>query len=260
MSAPRPDNSVPSTPGAGLQSLARSLDMLDYFRAHESLGVTELARHLGVAKSTAHRMLATMCDRGFLEKDLASGRYRLGMRLYELGQAAAERSRMRQVALPLLEDLRQRTGQTVHLAIPEGGEVLYLVRLQTALGAHRLAKVGLRFPAHITGSGKAIAAFDSAVAEACRTRGFPTWTTSSIRTVGEFNRALDEVRHRGYAVNDQETINGMATVAAPVRDRTGKPRAALSLVSTSGFAQGHIDSQARLVTAAAARLARMLGC
>lgn len=249
-----------AAPGGGLQSVATSLDLLDCFEACESLGVTEVARQLGVAKSTAHRMLRTMCDRGFVEHDPETGRYSLGLRLYELGQAAADRLRIRRLAMPLLESLRQSTGDTVHLAIPQGGEVLYVARLSAGFGARRLGSVGLRFPAHTTGSGKAIAAFDESVASACRGLGFQAFTASSICAVAEFDRALDRVRQRGFAVNDQETVTGFTTVAAPVRDRrTGRPLAALSLVGPSSSVDGHIGVRARLVTSAAAGLAKDLG-
>lgn len=253
------DDPARSVPDGGLQSLATALDILDYFEVHESLGVTELARRFHVSKSTAHRMLATMYGRGFVEKDTRTGRYRLGMRLYELGQAAADRSRIRRIALPLLEDLHHRTGQMVHMAVPDGADVLYLARLHTRLGAQHLGKLGVRFPAHVTSSGKVIAAFDADVASACRARGFPPLTASSIRTVSQFDQALDEVRRRGFAVNEQEAVSGWTSVAAAVKDRAGRPRAAVSLVGPSSSATSHIGSQARLVTVAATHLARMLG-
>ncbi|NNM45602.1 IclR family transcriptional regulator [Knoellia koreensis] len=246
-------------PHGGLQSLATSLDLLDCFADAESLGVSQVARQLGVSKSSAHRMLTTMGDRGFVERDEETGRYRLGMRLYELGQAAAARSKVRRLAMPLLEDLRRRTGQTVHLAVPDGGEVVYLARLSSGAAAHQLGQVGLRFPAHTTGSGKVIAAFDPAVAAACRVQGFRSFTPSSIRSSVDFDRALVDIRRRGYAVNDQETVHGMTTVAAAVSDHTGVPRAALSLVGESRLVSGHIADEARLVTAAANKLARVLG-
>jgi DNA-binding IclR family transcriptional regulator len=147
----------------------------------------------------------------------------------------------------------------VHMAVPDGAEVLYLARLHTRLGAQRLGALGVRFPAHVTGSGKVIAAFDADVATACRARGFPALTTSSIRSASDFDRALDEVRCRGFAVNDQETVSGWTSVAAAVKDHAGKPQAAVSLVGPSNLAKRHIDSQARLVTVAATHLARMLG-
>lgn len=250
---------APSRSGGGLQSLATSLNMLQCFQTHESLGVSELARRLGVAKSTAHRMLTTMCDGGFIERDEETGQYRLGMRLYELGQAAADRSRTRRLAMPLLEDLRQRTKCTVHLGVPDGAEILYVARLQSTLGARALATVGLRFPVHVTGSGKVIAAFDPLVAEARRTAGFPTWTPSSIRNSAAFDEALALVRQRGYAVNDQETVAGMTTVAAAVRDHSGRPLAAISLVGPAEAAACHLDAQTRLVQSAAQRLSRILG-
>lgn len=96
------------------------LDVLDCFLADDELRVSEIARALGVAKSSAHRMLSTLLSRGFVEQNPGTGRYRLGLHIYELGQLSISRSRLRQAALPIMEDLRQRTGQTIHLGVADG--------------------------------------------------------------------------------------------------------------------------------------------
>ena len=103
----RPGPSVaPKHRDDALKSVANTLDVLDCFMTDDELGVSEIARSLGVAKSSAHRMLSTLAGRGFVEQNPDSGRYRLGLHLYELGQLSVSRSRLRQAALPIMEDLR----------------------------------------------------------------------------------------------------------------------------------------------------------
>src|SRR5919108_4956401 len=152
----------------GVKALLTALDLLDCFALDEELGVSEIARRLGVAKSTAHRILTTLCARGLTERNPETGRYRLGLHLYELGQIAINRVKLRQAAFPLLEELRQRTGDTIHLSVPDGAEMVYLERLQTLRGMQLVTPFGRRLPSHATSGGKVLAAFAPDLAQARR--------------------------------------------------------------------------------------------
>ncbi len=242
----------------GLRSVLRALDLLDCFITDEELGVADIARRLGVAKSTAHRLLTTLCARGFAEQNPLTGHYRLGFHLYELGQLAVSRTDLHQAALPMLEELRERTGCTVHLAVADGAEIVYLERLQTLRDVRAFNGVGRRLPVHCTGSGKVIAAFDPLVARARAAAGFTGLTNSSIRDAARFDRELAEVRRIGYAVNTDEAKHGLSSVAAPIRDHTGRARAAISLVGPTKEIVGTVERHARLARTAAGRLARTL--
>lgn len=239
----------------GLKSVVAALDVLDCFRDDEHLGVTEIGRRLGIGKSSAHRLLTSLVDRGFVQQDSQTGRYRLGLHLFELGQLAASRLGIRDRALPILQDLRRRTGCTIHLAVPTtNGNVVYIERLHGPGRSAEMATVAHSFPAHLTSSGKVIAAFDPVVAEARRNAGFPAWTSASIRDADEFDSVLDDARRLGIAINDQEVVCGMTAVGAPVRDHHGRARAAISLVATTEEVHGRVDSLGRLAIAAANQL------
>ncbi|MCC3313789.1 IclR family transcriptional regulator [Nocardia africana] len=240
----------------GLKSVVAALDLLDCFREAESLGVTDVARQLGIGKSSAHRLLTSLCDRGYAVQDPRTGRYQLGLHVYELGQLAIGRSQIRQRAMPILEDLRRRTGFTIHLAVPERANIIYVERLHAPGRFRQMANVNYCLPAHLTSSGKAIAAFNPRVAQARRLAGFPPMTTASIHDVALFDAVLDDVRRRGFAVNDEEVMTGMTAVAAPVCDRSGVAHAAISLVATADELRDRVDSPGRLVVAAATKLAR----
>jgi DNA-binding IclR family transcriptional regulator len=242
----------------GLRSVLRALDLLDCFLGEDELGVADIARRLGVAKSTAHRLLTTLCARGFAEQNPQTGHYRLGFHLYELGQLAVTRTDLHQAALPLLEELRERTGCTIHLAVPDGPEIVYLERLQTLRVMRLFTGVSRRLPAHCTSSGKVIAAFDPVVARARTAAGFTRLTSRSIQDAARFDRELATVRRTGYAVNSDEAKHGLTSVAAPVRDHTGRARAAISLVGPTAEVLGAVELHARLAGAAAHRLSRTL--
>ena len=241
----------------GLKSVATTLDLLDLFMTEDELGVTEVARYLGVAKSSAHRMLTTLVSRGFAEKDSETGRYRLGLHVHELGQLSISRNRLRRAALPLMEELRQLTGMTIHLAIADGADVVHLERLQSRQGMELLAGLPHRFPAHCSASGKALAAFDPEVAAARRRARFPSLTAASLHTQHDFDLNLHEVRRQGVAYNNGEARVGAGSVAAPVCDGSGRARAAISIVGATQVLDRSREHFARLVVTTSHRLSRL---
>lgn len=239
-----------------VQSVASALAVLECFRTDEELGVSDIARRLGVAKSTAHRLLSTLVTHGLIEQNPRTGKYLLGMHLYELGQLAMSRNHLRSVALPTLAELRRRSGLTVQLAVPDGADVIYTERLETTLGVSLMRKSGHRLPAHTTSSGKAIAAFNPAFAALRRRLGFPARTPATITTAEEFDRVLQQTRKQHGAISYDEATVGVSSCAAPLHGPSGEAIAAVSLVGpTEAFRQqgGHY---LQLVVAAGASLSR----
>ncbi|GAB2985156.1 IclR family transcriptional regulator [Amycolatopsis acidiphila] len=243
----------------GLRSVLTALDLLDCFTAEKELGVSELARRLGVAKSTAHRLLTTLCARGFIQRNTETGQYRLGLRLHELGLLAISRYDLRRAAMPLLEELRERTGNTVHLGVVVGADVIHLERLETLRGMRLFRDVARRLPVHSTACGKAIAAFDPVCASARISAGFPAFTPSTIRTAEDFERELGRVRQLNFATNHDEVRSGLTSVACPVRDHAGHAYAAISIVAPTPDAERNVGRYARLATITAAKVTHIVG-
>ncbi len=237
-----------------LQSVGSALDVLDVLAGHEEVGVSAVARELGMAKSTAHRLLTTMAARGLVEQNAETGRYRLGMRLYELGHQAMTGNRLRAVALPVLAELRRRSGLTVQLAVPDGGDVLYTERLETTLGVTLMQQTGLRLPAHTTSSGKAIAAYSPAFADARRRLGFPARTPHTLTTADEWDRVLDETRRQHGALSYDEARVGVSSCAAPLHGPAGEAIASVSLVGPTEAFRKQGPHYLQLVVAAARSL------
>ena len=244
---------------AKVQSVLAALDLLDCFAHDEELGVTQIARRLGVAKSTAHRLLSTLCARGMAEQIPGSTQYRLGLHLYELGQLAQDRVPLRHLALPMLEELRILTGQTVHLSIADGPDIVFLERLQTLRGIPLLGDRQRRMPLHSTSSGKVLAAFDPEVAQARESAGFPQMTVKTIHSAAQWAASLEAVRRAGVAVTDGENRLGLASIAAPIRDGSGRAVAAVSVAGPSEPIMSHVDRYSRVVIVTAAKLSHRIG-
>lgn len=249
---------MPDDVEGGLRSVATALDLLDCFLTDEELGVSETARRLGVAKSTAHRLLTTLCSRGLVEQSASTGKYRLGLHAYELGHLALARLQLRQRSVKLLEELREVSGWTVHLSVAAGPDVLLLERLPTLRGMRVVEEYRRRWPLHVTSSGKAICAFDPESMQRRIDAGFPRYTPDTITTERQFRAALDQTRRLGYATSHGETLPGVASVGAPVLDRQGFAIAAISITGYGVELVGDEDRQARMVVTVAKRLSKAM--
>jgi DNA-binding IclR family transcriptional regulator len=241
----------------GLRSVGAALDVLECFAVDGSLGVSDVARRLGIAKSTAHRLLQTLCSRGFVEQDRDTGQYRLGIHLYELGHLAQARNTFRHAALPHLKEIAAATGHTVNFAVPDGADVVFVERIEVGEGGQVLGHVGRRLPLHCTSSGKVIAAFNPAVDQARRTAGFPPFARRTIRTESAWSRALADVRRQGFAVSHGESFEGMTSIAVPVMQRKVAVASISAFGPTEKFAPDLDRLRVLLATAARQIAARL---
>ena len=242
-------------PGSSLRSVGSALDVLECFATDGFLGVSDIARKLGVAKSTAHRLLQTLVSRGFVEQDRESGLYRLGIHIYELGALALARNELRHAALPTLRQVAHATSLTTNFAVPDGPDVVFVERIENPDGVRILGHFGHRLPAHTTSSGKAIAAFNAGADTARRTAGFPPRVSGTVRTAADWERCLTQVRKQGYAVSTDESFDGATSVAVPVLER----QVAVASVSVFGPTEAvapHIDRLVPVLRAASHRIAR----
>jgi len=188
------------------------------------LGVTELGRHLGVDKSTAHRLLMTMAARGFVRLNAQTQRYQLGLRLVGLGAIAAHGVEVTDIARPIIETLRDDTGEAASLAVLSDGEVLFLAKATSAGALTVNHGVGTRLPAHASALGKVLLAgardaeqLDRVIAQ----RGLVANTPRTIADADDLRRHLSQVAARGWALDDEEYAVGLRCMAAPVRDAGG---------------------------------------
>lgn len=218
--------------GEGLSSVRNAARLLCAFGpADRDLGVSELAARLGIAKSTVHRLLSTLTIDGLIERSSVPGRYRLGLKLYELGSIAAEHLDLHDVVAGPIEELRNRTGETVHVAILDGAEVVYIARRESAQTLRLFSRVGHRNHAHCTSTGKVLLANlpPETRRELLDAAGLPAHTAFTITDRGRLEEELETVRRRGWAENVNESEMGVSSVAAPIRDAAGRVVAAISV-------------------------------
>jgi DNA-binding IclR family transcriptional regulator len=230
---PRTPANAADTHG-GLRSVSIAASVLDCFAAHRELGATQVARELGVAKSTACRMLSALADGGLLVR-IAGGRYRLSLRVFELGVLAAERMPIRDVARPVLMDLQEQLGETVQLGVPAAGHVAYIdrygyPRLDSAPGGEVLRRV----PGYSSSSGRVLAAFDERILRETLAVPRRKHTPFTIVDSERLSRVLQSARLAGWVGTREEFTLGYSSVAAPVLVPGGtsgsRPAAAISVV------------------------------
>jgi DNA-binding IclR family transcriptional regulator len=258
---PEPDSTTDATASGAVRSVQIAVSVLECFLATPELGATEVARRVGVAKSTAHRVLVTLAASGLLDRT-GGGRYRLGIRLYDYGQLAIDRLYLRELALPVLAELRDQIGETVQLGIPSGAEVLYVDRLEGTNGLRFHSGSYRRVPGHSSSTGKAIAAFNPTVREAVLEAGFVAHTTRTPTTRGAYLASLDEIRRKGYAASIEEFEVGLSSVAAPILLSSGRAEplavAAISVAGPTPRVNGRGSVVAARVVDSAKRVTRRL--
>jgi DNA-binding IclR family transcriptional regulator len=214
-----------------VQTVDRALQILESFEDEaEARGVSELATRLGVHRSTASRLVATLEGRGFLERVPGSDVVRLGPRLARLGFLASPGRDLVAQSRPAMEALADRTGETVTLAIRDGNAAITIAQVDARYVVGVKNWVGRRTPLHCTSDGKVLLAFGNGSAATGPLRSL---TERTIVARAALARQLDEIRKRGWATALGEFEEGLHGVAAPVRDGGGACRAALSVSGPS---------------------------
>jgi DNA-binding IclR family transcriptional regulator len=236
--APRPARRVPAPApdGAPSTSVDNALWLLQLIGERQALRVAEAADLLGVARSTAHRLLAALRRRGFVTQDRPNGAYRPGPALYEVGLAAVGRIDIRRVARPVLEQLREETQETVSLVVLEGTSVRFIDCVESPRSVRVGNRTGVIRPAHASAVGKAILAGLSAEELG---RRYPNGqlpeaaTDAALTDMTDLEAELAEIRDQGFALNWEESAEGVCAVAVALRDTVGQPLAGLGIAAPS---------------------------
>lgn len=249
-----------------LQTVQKIGPVLDLFTAdHPEWGVSEVAETVGLPRSSAHALLSSLVDIGLLQCR-SRGKYRLGWRVVELGEALRASVDLRSVVAPVMDRLAATLGETVHLGVLERGQVLYLDKIE---GRHQIHVVGARVgsyrEAHSSALGKLLLAYrdDSEVRQLVQIRPLRGLTPATITEAEILLDHLHTIRSTGYAVDHGESVGHVHCVAAPIRDDLGSVIAAISLtVPAVRFRARRAELQETIVAAgreASARLATVPG-
>jgi DNA-binding IclR family transcriptional regulator len=244
-------------------SLLHGLEILDmYGRDRTEIGIGEMAQQLGLHRSTTSRLAATLAVAGYLEPAGDPGRYRLSGKLAALGELVVSGGEIRRAALPYLQDLVGRLGETGHLAVLEGDEAVTVEVIDGWQTVRMHSWVGKRSPAHCSSMGKALLAGLDAAGIDARYPG-PQLEARTERTITDPAALKDElatVRQRGYAVDREELERHLCCVAAPVFDQTGAVVASISVSGPdSRIDESQIPSTADAVQRVAWQISARLG-
>lgn len=250
-------------PGTIVRSVDKALAILEYMAVKDgSAGLAEIGQVLALNASTAHHLLSTLRQRGFVEQDPATRRYHLSLKCLEVGQAARSHLDLRTLATPHLHSLAHQTQENSNLAILDGQEVVYLAQAESGRMMRMFTRPGARAPLHATGVGKCLLAWLGETEKEAIVAGLPLtrYTGKTICQREGLLSHLAEVRRRGYALDDEEREEGVVCIASPVRDHTGKVVAAISISGPAGRTRGdNHHTLVSMVKAAAEGLSAGLG-
>jgi IclR family transcriptional regulator, KDG regulon repressor len=246
-----------------VQVVDRLFHILDALaEAKEEMGATEVAGCLNLHKSTVHRLLVTLERHRFVEKNPKSAKYKLGWRLFELGSVAVSRVDLHERAGPHLQSLVNKTGETAHLGIVSGNELLSIISVESTRSLRLPTTVGRRSPLYCTSQGKAILAFtpEPAASQMIRQLEFRSLTRNTITKVARFKEELARVRQCGYAIDNEEMEDDLRCVGAPVFDHSGQVIAAISIAGpTYRVGGGQLPRLIESVLSASRQLSEALG-
>ncbi len=214
-----------------LSSVANAIRMIKVFSdAQYEIGISDLAKQLGLAKSTVHRLATTLVGEGVLEQNIQDGRYRLGLTLFELGALVRRKMDVTEEARQFLKSLAEKTGETLHLAVLDHQAVLYINIIESQRAIRLGYKIGARAPIHCTAVGKALLAYQpEAIVDGAILRGLTPYTPNTIVDAQAFQRELASVRARGYSLENEEIEVGLRSIASPVRNSAGNVIAAIGI-------------------------------
>jgi IclR family KDG regulon transcriptional repressor len=241
-----------------LSSVKKALELLDHFTTERpELSLAEISREVDAHKSSVFRVLSTLEAAGFLEKDLRSGKYRLGLKILDLAGRVWGLHDIRQIASPFMEELARETGEVIHLAVLDAADIVYLEKKGQGQILTVATRVGGRNPAYASSMGKVLLA-DLPDSELKAALGRGKLKKLTPNTIVEMPRLLEElarIREQGFALDNEETFPGIRCVGAPIRDAAGRVIAA---VSATVPAQRMSDERVRELWRAVTNTARMI--
>lgn len=221
------------------QTVINALRLLECFTREEELGITELAAEIGAGKAVAARLVGSLTEFGYLRQNPKTRKYRLGLRLMYWGELVKERSELVQVAEPYLRELSQEFQLTTHLAILEHHSPLIVCKVAMGPIVYMDSRVGSTLPTHACATGKCLLAFEHqrVLAEFLNSRPLVQLTQHTITEPDAFLREIELIRQRGYAVDDEESNEGLSCMAVPLLNGDGRAVAAVSISGQSPAVQ-----------------------
>lgn len=211
------------------RTLVKGLHLLERLASsQEAASITELAAELDLVQSNVHRLLQTLMECGYVQQDPLTKRYRCTMRLWEMGTQISDRLDLPRIARPYMQTLAKQSQETVHLAILDGADVLYIDKIDSPQAVRSYTRVGGRAPAYCTGTGKMLLAHCDDLTAAVPPK-LVKYTPKSIGSHAALSEALEHIREQGFCENVGEWREDVYGMAAPLFDATGAVPAAVGI-------------------------------
>ena len=196
--------------------------------------MTQISERVGIHKSTVHRLLATLEEKHFVERDLSTGAYRLGINMLQMAYLTLQRNDLRNIAARYLRQLSEKYRETINLSILDDPDVIYLDVVESPQRVKLAAATGQRLPAFCTASGKVILAFSSdEVVEQVLEHGMPQYTQNTLNSIDRFMENMNQTREQGFALSLQEFEEGINAIAVPILDHRNQPIASVAVAGPS---------------------------
>lgn len=215
-----------------VQSVDRTLSILELLSNYnEGLGITEISSMVDLHKSTVHRLLATLMYKGYVLQDASNNKYKLSLKLYELGSKKIDNLDILKVFKQYTEELMKSVNEVVHLVIRDENDIVYIDKVEADNTIRMASTIGRRSPLYRTSVGKAILAYlpEEEVNEIWENSKIEKLTDYTITKLEDLKKELDEIRNNGYAIDNEENELGVRCIGAPVFNYTGKVEGAISI-------------------------------
>lgn len=245
-----------------LSSVKNAIRILRSFKMDDpQKGVRELAVELGISKSSVQRILTTLATEGFVRKNEETNKYELGLSVLELSSIFLGHIDLHTEAMPIIHQLAEKCSETVHLAVLENLQVVYLCKVESEDSIELSSYTGLHNQTHCTSSGKLLLAYSEPhFVKTLLRNGLNKFTENTITNPEDFHNELEEIRNKGYSISKGELKLGITSISAPVRDYSGKVISAINLVGPSSrFTNQRIQYYLSELKQAAAIISENLG-
>ncbi|MBV7273899.1 IclR family transcriptional regulator [Clostridium sp. PL3] len=246
-----------------VQSVDRSLSILEVLSDYEEgLGITEISEKVNLHKSTVHRLLSTLIQKGYVKQDEDTNKYRLTLKLFELGSKNIGKMDIVNVVKPYLKELMKITNETVHLVVRDGNEIVYVDKVESENTIRMYSRIGKRNPLYCTAVGKAMLSYmeDEKVEQIWNQSKIERLTENTITDMGQFKEHLRLVRKNRYAVDEQENEIGIRCLGAAVLNYRGEVCGAISISgSILSFTEDKIEKFSNILIEYTDKISKELG-
>ncbi len=254
----------PNYEARAVKSAVRVLDILVLLaQCSNGLKLKEIANQLQIPVSSLHALLSTMKNRGFIQREESTLLYRLSRKVYQIVPPSSQTEEdLVYLALPIMERVQRASGETVSLSVRDGSEVVFIAKRSSSSIIQVVQALGSRFPAHATGSGKVMLAYlpEADIDEIYPEEALPALTGNTITSKTRLKKELALIHQRGFAFDDEESVDGIWAVAGCIHAVDGRSMAATSIVVPRFRVTEELDLKYRgLIIEAAAEITRKLG-